>query len=84
MPDENLHSLDAAIERYKRTGPGKRKGRMGEVVHARGLKWLERHWDKLPEEEKQRVRDTFDALGEEDVNSELETPANSAETPRKM
>lgn len=29
-------------------------------------------------------RDTFDALGEEDVNSELETPANSAETPRKM
>jgi len=54
MADEDLHPLDAAIEKFrrKRTGPGKRKGRMGQVVHAEGLKWLERHYSSLPEEEK--------------------------------
>jgi hypothetical protein len=71
MSNEDLHPLDAAIEKFKRkrTGPGKRKGRMGQVVHAEGLKWLERHYLSLPEEEKERLRNAFDLLGKGDVNS---------------
>ena len=71
MADEDQHPLDEAIEKFKRkrTGPGKRKGRMGQVVHAEGLKWLERHYSSLPEEEKERLRNMFDSLGKGDAHS---------------
>jgi hypothetical protein len=75
MSNEDLHPLDAAIEKFKRkrTWPGKRKGYMGRKAHAEGLKWLERHWEKLPEEEKERIRNGFDSgfdsMSGGDVNS---------------
>jgi hypothetical protein len=83
MADDKQHPLEKAIEKFKRkrTGPGKRKGRMGQVVHREGLKWLERHYLSLPEEEKERLRNLFDTLPERDVNSKLESPANEGKTP---
>jgi hypothetical protein len=66
MADEDPHPLDAAIEQFKRkrTWPGKRKGFMGRKAHTEGLKWLERHYEKLTEEEKERLRDLFDGLSQ--------------------
>jgi len=86
MSNENLHPLDAAIEKFrrKRTGPGKRKGRMGQVVHAEGLKWLERHYSSLPEEEKERLRNAFDTLGKEGAKSKDISPANREKTPHEI
>jgi len=71
MTDEEQHPLDEAIEKFKRkrTWPGKRKGYMGRKAHAEGLKWLERHYEKLDDAEKERLRNAFDLLGKGDAHS---------------
>jgi hypothetical protein len=70
MSNENLHPLDAAIEKHRRQRniPGTKRKR-GKVAHAKEIAWLERRWTKLPEEEKERLRNAFDSLGKGDVHS---------------
>jgi hypothetical protein len=70
MTDDGQHPLDAAIEKHKRQRniPGTRRKR-GKVAHAEEIAWLERRWARLPEEEKERLRNAFDSLGKGDVNS---------------
>ncbi len=53
--------------RRRRTWPGKRKGFVGRKAHAEALKRLERRYDNLSEEDKERLRAFFDELPHRDT-----------------
>ena len=59
--------MDTVAPGHAADARGKRKGRMGQVVHAEGLRWLERHYLTLPEEEKERLRNLFNSMSSGDA-----------------
>ena len=75
--------MDTVAPGHAADARGKRKGRMGQVVHAEGLRWLERHYLTLPEEEKERLRNLFDSMSSGNVKPKSESPANSHIPPPK-